>query len=160
MKILKVLLLFIGLNFIAGCSSSDDYTTQFKPETRFYGGWNCINSMGVEGAEIILDMNVSYVRNGNYSSAGKLIIDILNLPKVEYWISTSGSWAYKNGYLIETANEVIIKNIKNPEYDNLLDLQSMFPQNSSESSEVLQITNTFFKARTESDGIIFTCNKV
>ncbi|MBH0040391.1 hypothetical protein [Pseudoalteromonas sp. SWN166] len=75
-------------------------------------------------------------------------------------MATSANWEYQNGYLIETSTEIKLVNLSHPKFDELLNLESLMPQNISESSEVLVLSNTLLTLKSESDGIVYSCDRV
>ena len=100
------------------------------------------------------------VRNGRSNGFGSLKVIAPDMPEVEYSIADSSNWEVNKSYLIETTKEIKIINISHPELEYFFNLESMFPQNLSDSSEVLVLNDSVFKTKSESDGTIISCNRV
>jgi hypothetical protein len=159
MKHLKALPLIAGIIFTAGCSTSSN-VDDYSPQTQLYGLWHCSSSFEEEGFKVALDYEVNYVRNGKSNSFGTLIFKSPDLPEMEYSIASSANWEYQNGYLIETSTEIKLVKLSHPEFDDVFNLESKFPQEISESSEVLVLNNTLLTRKSESDGTVSSCAKV
>lgn len=159
MKHLKALPLIASIIMTTGCSTSEHVDNYFL-QTQLYGLWHCSLSFEEEGGKVDLDYEVNYVRNGKSNSYGTLIYKAHELPEIEYSMATSANWEYQNGYLIETSTEIKLVNLSHPKFDELLNLESLMPQNISESSEVLVLNNTLLMLKSESDGIVYSCDRV
>lgn len=159
MKYLRVLPLITSIIITTGCSTSSTVSNYSRMD-QLYGTWNCKLSMEEEGVKVAMDYDVSYVRNGKSNGFGTIIFKAPELPEMEYSIAASSNWEYKSGYLIETTTEIKLVNISHPEFDEVFNLESMFPQNISESSEILVLNNSELKLKSESDGMVYSCDKV
>jgi len=159
MKHLKTLPLIASLVIITGCSTSNNLST-YSPQAKLYGLWHCNLSLEEEGVKIAMDYEVNYVRNGKANGFGTLTFKAPELPEMEYSMAGSSNWEYQNGYLIETSTEIKLVNLSHPEFGEVFNLESMFPQNISEASEVLVLNNTTLKLKSESDGTVYSCDKV
>jgi hypothetical protein len=89
---------------------------------------------------------------------------MINLFKAEfrilpYSVAASMEWELENGYLIETSREIKLVTISQPEFDEKFNLESLFPQNISESSEVLVVNKSLLKLKSETDGMVHSCDK-
>jgi hypothetical protein len=132
MKSLKVLPFIISAAFITGCSNID-HVENYSPESKLYGSWNCKLSIEEEEVKLSMDYVVTYIRNGKSNGFG---------------------------YLVESTIEIKLVNVSHPDTEDVWDLENMLPQNISESSEVLVLNNSLLKVKSESDGTIYSCNKV
>jgi len=159
MKFLRVLPLVTSALLMSACGNTD-YANNNTPEALLYGDWNCKLSAEEEGVKTTLDYNVTYVRNGKSNSFGVLKFQAPDIPELEYSISDSANWELKNGYLVETTTEIKLVNVSHPEFDKFLNLESMFPQNISESAKILVLNDSLLTVKSESSGEISTCNKV
>lgn len=158
MNYLKALPLITSSLLMSACSTNH---IQYElPETKLYGTWNCKVNFQEEDVKLSLDYDVTYIRNGKSNGFGILKFKAPDIPEMEYSMADSSSWELDNGYLIETTTEIKLVNISHPEFDELLNLESMFPQNISESSEILVLNNSLLKVKSETDGTIYSCNKV
>ncbi|PKF56408.1 hypothetical protein CW748_10675 [Alteromonadales bacterium alter-6D02] len=159
MKHLKALPLIASIIITTGCSTSGN-VDNYSPQTQLFGLWHCSLSLEEEGVKVAMDYEVNYVRNGKSNGFGTLIFKAPDLPEMEYSMAASTNWEYQNGYLIETSTEIKLVNLSHPEFDEVLNLESLFPQNISESSEVLVLNNTLLTLKSESDGTVYSCDKV
>lgn len=157
MNYFKVLPFITGAFLISACSTN--HTQYSLPESKLYGTWNCQLDLQEEDMKLSLDYDVTYVRNGKSNAFGSMKFKAADFPQMEYSIADSSTWEINNGYLIETTTEIKVVNISHPEFDEFLNLESMFPQNLSESSEILVLNDSILKTKSESDGSIISCNK-
>jgi hypothetical protein len=107
-----------------------------------------------------MDYVVTYIRNGKSNGFGLLKLKLPELPEMEYSFADSSNWELNNGYLVESTIEIKLVNVSHPDVEDVWDLENMLPQNISESSEVLVLNNSLLKVKSESDGTIYSCNKV
>jgi len=159
MKICKISSVVIFAIVASGCGATSQ-AQSIPPEDRLYGGWNCKHSVESEGTKVHVEYVTSYIRNGKSNSFGILKIETPELPEMEYSIASSAQWEVKGGYLIETADEIKLANVSHPEFDKILNLESMFPQKVSESYEILTLSSSILKIKSETDGSIISCIKV
>jgi len=158
MNYLKALPLITSTLLISACSTSHvQYTL---PETNLYGTWSCKINFQEEDVKLSIDYDVTYIRNGRSNGFGILKLKAQDIPEMEYSIADSSSWEIVNGYLIKITAEIKLVNISHPGFDELLNLESMFPQNISESSEILFLNNSLLKVKSETNGTVYSCNKV
>lgn len=158
---MKYLPLIAALISTTACSASSSTSNIFS-RSQFFGGWNCSFSSKEDGALVSIDLNVNYIRNGSSNSFGTMTLKLEEQAEIEieYSISSSGSWEYQDGYLIETASEIKIVNLSHPELDEVFNLENILPQNISESSEVLLLNGSTLRLKSESNGEIINCNKL
>ena len=159
MKYLRVLPILTGIIIATGCSTSSTVSNYSRLD-QLYGSWNCKLSMEEAGVRVAMNYDVNYVRNGKANGFGTIIFKAPELPEMEYSMAGSSHWEYENGYLIETTTEIKLVNVSHPEFDEVFNLESMFPQNISESSEILVLNNSVLKLKSESDGTVYSCDKV
>lgn len=158
MNYLRILPLLTSAFLVSACSTN--HTQYSLPENQLYGTWNCQMDFQEEDVKLSFDYDITYVRNGKSNGFGSFKFKAPDIPEMEYSIADSSNWELNNGYLIETTTEIKLVNISHPEFDDLLNLESMFPQNLSESSEILVLNDSLLKTKSESDGTIISCNKV
>ncbi len=143
----------------AGCSGEANIKNS-SPETKIYGLWNCKLTSEEEDIKVSMDVDISYTRNGKSNGFGTLTLQAPDFPKMEYSIASSSNWEYQNGYLIETTTEINLLNVSHPELDGIFNLGDFFPQNISESSEILVLDDSTLTLKSESYGTIYSCEKV
>ncbi|WP_427982227.1 hypothetical protein [Agarivorans sp.] len=124
-----------------------------------YGSWHCKTSLEENGVKIFVDMDANYIRNGKSNGFGFFVIRFPDGLEVKYSVTGSGVWQLKNGYLIETSEEIKVVNLSHPRLDKILDMESLFPQNVSESSKVLQLNKSFLKVKSETNGTVIGCKR-
>ncbi|HAS8538049.1 TPA: hypothetical protein I7754_21920, partial [Vibrio vulnificus] len=80
---------------------------------------------------------------------------------LEYSVSSTGTWhfAENDKYLVTQANDIRIVNISHPGLDDIFDMDSMFPENISESAEVLDFTYDEITLRVESTNDTYSCTR-
>jgi hypothetical protein len=159
MKILRLSLSIAIIMNVLGCSSSSDVNDYHHMES-LYGNWNCKLAVEDKEIKVQIDVDVNYVRNGHSNAFGTMTIQAPELPELEYSIATSSNWEFKNGYLIETTNELKIVNVSHPEIDDVFNLESLFPQNISESSEILVLNDSMLTLKSEMDGSVYSCSRL
>jgi hypothetical protein len=126
----------------------------------FKGTWNCSYEIKKDGMELSIITEDNYVRNGRSNSFGTLMIKLApDIPKMEYFIAGSALWEIKNKYLITTLQDISIKNLSHPEFDEEFNLENMIPKNISESSEIIELSNSKLSLKSEADGVIYSCTR-
>ncbi|EGQ7854926.1 TPA: hypothetical protein I7765_21045 [Vibrio vulnificus] len=160
--------IFLG-SLLIGCSSDYEYqSASSEPRTMTYseallGGWQCSFSATYEdGTRMQIVSDDSFVRNGTSNSFGTLTIDINTdglEETLEYSVASTGTWhfAENDKYLVMQANDIRIVNISHPGLDDIFDIGSMFPENISESAEVLDFTYDKITLRLESTSDTYSC---
>jgi len=159
MNLCKVLPLVVSVILISGCASLN-HAQDSKLEEKLFGKWNCKLDLDVENVKMSFDYDVRYIRNGKSNGFGTLKLNIPDWPEMEYSISDSSNWELKDGYLIEMTEEIKLVNLSHPEFDEVLNLESMFPQNISESSKILVLNDSLLKVKSETEGTVMSCNKI
>jgi hypothetical protein len=157
MKPLKYLTLTFFIASTSACANN--VIAETDKNHLLYGTWNCKATLEGDGGKVSLDIDTTYVRNGKLNSFGTLQLNYPEIPEIQYSYADSGSWEINDGYLISTTSEVKLVNISHPELDKVLNLEDMFPQNISESSQILKLTKTELSLKDESDGEIYNCSK-
>jgi len=152
-KLLSIITLFFSVSVCA-------QTESVINTNNLYGAWNCKLTKVDGESKIAFDIDVNYVRNGSANSFGTLKFDLPEIAELEYSIATSSTWEIKEGYLIETSTETKVVSISHPELDSIINLESMFPQNITESSKILELTSTKLSMELEGDGTAFNCTKL
>lgn len=127
---------------------------------KLFGSWNCEESADVDGGKMHVSIETTYVRNGRTHAYGSLTVDIpAEGVKLEYIYSESGTWELDKNFLVSSTTEIKLVNISHPGLDDVFNLGNTFPQNISESAEVLGVTDKVLVLKSESSGEIQTCTK-
>ena len=152
---------YLTLSFLIASSSvcASNMETEIEQSKMLYGTWNCKVEVEKDDDQISFDIDTTYIRNGKSNSFGSMKLNLPELPELKYSYADSGSWEIKDGYLISTTAEVKLVNVSHPVLDNVLNLEKLFPQNISESSQILKLSNTELSLKDESDGEIYHCFK-
>ena len=158
MKILRASKALAFLMISTGCVASEG-VKDFPTQEKLYGTWNCKVSIKESDANISMDFNVNYVRNGKSNSFGIMTISSPEIQGLEYSVASSGTWEYQDRYLIESLSEVKIINISHPGLDEIFNLEDMFPQNISESSEVVLLTESSLHIKPEGQEEVYACER-
>lgn len=158
MKVKKILPLASVFLFV-GCAThaAQDQTT----EEKLYGKWNCEFSDASEDQSFSLVSEDTYIRNGRANSFGDLKFTVPQMPNQEfvYSITATADWEVQDKYLVTTIDDVKIVNLSHPELDEILNLKDFFPENVSESAEILDISANRLILRSESDNSITQCTR-
>lgn len=158
MKLTKLLTLSSVLLFV-GCAShaAQGVTT----EEKLYGKWECEFTDISDAGTFKLVTEDTYIRNGRANSFGELTFSVPQVPGEEfvYSISATGDWEVQGKYLVMTADDVKIVNLSHPGLDDEFSLEKIFPENISESSEIIEISETKLVVRSESDNSISKCTR-
>ncbi|QYJ93656.1 hypothetical protein [Shewanella spartinae] len=158
MKFKYLLPLTMTTVFLSGCANATNTQASIN-EADLYGNWNCKISSEENSVKISMDYDVSYIRNGKSNGIGILKFKVPDLPEMEYSFAGSSDWELKGGYLIETSTEIKLVNISHPEFDKEFNLESLFPQNISESSKILVLNRKLLKLKSETDGTEYSCTR-
>ncbi len=154
-------LIYLILTFLIASSSAraNNSETEIDKSKLFCGTWNCKVVIEEDAGKVSYEVDSTYIRNGKFNSLGTMKINYPELPELEYLYADSGSWEIKDGYLISTTAEIKLVNVSHPELDNIMNLEKIFPQNISESAQILKLSKTELSLKDESDGEIYHCFK-
>ena len=155
MNIIKKSALVVLLLSLCACAQTQSVINV----NNLYGGWDCKYSEEYEGIMINMDFITDYVRNGRTTTFGTISANMTDNFELSYTMALSGNWEIRDSYLIETTTEIKAVNIDHPEYDDIIDFESLIPRNFSESSKILELTNKKLSIRSEFDGTILNCYK-
>ncbi len=124
------------------------------------GSWDCSLSIEDNDLKMTIESEDTYVRNGRSNSFGSLKAKFAaNLPEIEYSVAGTATWEILDGFLVSTLTDIKIVNLSHPEFDEIFNLQEMFPTNVSDSSEIIELTKTKLTLKSESDGHIYMCGR-
>ncbi|KEI71422.1 hypothetical protein [Endozoicomonas elysicola] len=164
-KALKVSSLFLVF-FLSGCATDSYSSASAEPnfdssvKSKLYGSWNCEAAFNDSGAKMTSEFTETYVRNGTLNSIGSMNIQFSpELPEIFYTITSHGTWSLDDGYLITNYAKTKIKNITHPEFDEIININDLFPESVSESSKIVSLSNTTLSLQSESSGEYITCNR-
>lgn len=158
MKYLKPSLL-IALLFSWSVHAAEN-TKKIDESLLVTGTWICLLEIEENGVKISITTEDNYVRNGRSNSFGTLMVKFsLDMPEMEYFIAGSAIWKIDGKYLITELTDIKIKNLSHPDFDKKFNLESMFPKNISESSEIIELSNSKLSLKSEADGTVYSCIK-
>jgi hypothetical protein len=153
MLTLSPVLLFVG------CASHPaQYMTT---EEKLYGTWYCEFSQQSESGSFSMSSEDTYVRNGRLDSFGFVSFRVPELPGVEleYSITYTADWEVQGKYIVQKIDDLKIINTSHPGLDDEFKFGDFFPENLSESSEIIRISETKLVLRSESDNGIYKCTR-
>ncbi len=152
-----VLLIVLSLSWLAHATEN---IKAIDTNILFEGTWNCSYEIKEDGRKLSITTEDNYVRNGHANSFGTLMAKFApDVPEMEYFIASSAKWEIKEKYLISTLIDIKIKNISHPYFDKAFNLESLFPKNISDSSEIIELSNSKLLLKSESDGTVYSCTK-
>lgn len=126
-------------------------------EEKLHGRWNCEVSSEQDGVKMSMDYAVTYSGDGTADASGRLRLKTAQLPEMEYSITSRSEWEISDGHLVETSDDIDVVNVSHPHFDRVFDLQSMIPENATETSEILVLGDSRLKTRSEKYGTITDC---
>lgn len=112
-----------------------------------------------DGSQVDIEWVTTYVRNGTSSSTGGMTVTYDDAV-MEFAVSTSGSWSFQDGYLIESAENTKLVNISHPELNVLMNFSDLIPEKVSDSSEIIRLTAKEMITRSETSGELVSCARV
>lgn len=123
------------------------------------GSWNCSLNIEEDRLKLLIEVESTYVRNGNSHTLGIVTAKFNERPEMTYSIATSSTWEVSESYLITTLKEAKVVNLTHPEFDNVLKLQDFFVKGTSDSSRILELTSSKLSVKSETDGTVYHCSK-
>lgn len=124
------------------------------------GTWNCFLEIEENGSKFSITTEENYVRNGRHQSFGTFMAKFASdMPEMEYFIAGSAIWKIKGKYLITELTDVKIKNLSHPEFDKIFNLKDLFPKNISDSSEIIELSESKLLLKSEANGTVYSCTK-
>lgn len=127
------------------------------PAEKLPGRWNCEVASEQDGVKMSMDYAVTYSGDGTADASGRLRLKTAQLPEMEYSISSRSEWEISDGHLVETSNDIDVVNLSHPHFDRLFNLQSMIPENATETSEILVLDDSRLRTQSEKYGTITDC---
>lgn len=126
------------------------------------GNWHCRHQMLEVKTKMKVDVDykVNFDKNGKSAGKGNLLLSLDGMPGFKYDISDVSSWSLKGKTLTMTSNEMTFKNISHPQFDQLLNLQALFPKKVNESSTILVLNKTTLKVDAKSSSSHVTCSRL
>lgn len=144
--------IFIGIGPIAHGSDA-------SLSERLLGNWSCSAGTTSDGMEIKMEFDQHYIGNGTFDARGDLTFTALEEGVVlEYIVVGAGEWEISDNFLIETVTDVEITSV-DPLFDELFDLEEMFPTGISDASEIITLSEQSLVTVAESDGTEISCSR-
>ncbi|WP_404437272.1 hypothetical protein [Stutzerimonas chloritidismutans] len=142
----------------SGCAS-EPYPA-FDHSQNILGVWDCAAVIEENGASLKVESKDTYLRNGASHSFGIMKAKFSDeLPEIQYSVAGTSAWKIEGEYLIQTMTDLKIVNLTHPEFDDVIKLQDIFPENISESSVILRLTSTELVVDSESGAGVYRCSK-
>lgn len=143
---------------VTACASQNIEPSSLKKG--LLGSWDCSFSIKENGSSMTIESEDTYVRNGRSNSFGILKAKFAeDLPEIEYSMAGTATWEILDGFLVSTLTDIKIVNLSHPEFDEIFNLQEMFPTDISDSSEVIELTKSKLTLKSESDASIYECGR-
>ncbi len=127
-----------------------------------YGDWHC-QYEGVDTKTKMkakIDYKINFMRTGKTSGGGSLLLSVPNFPQLEYRLTDNSAWQINGSKLTLSSTDISAVNVSHPELDKFFNLKKIIPSNISESSTVITLTKAHLKVQSDSDGRIYSCNKI
>lgn len=126
------------------------------------GKWHCLHQLLEPKTKIKVDFDykINFDKNGKSAGKGNLLLSLQGMPGFKYNISDVSTWSLKDKTLTMTSNEMTFKNISHPQFDQLLNLQALFPKKVNESATILVLNKTTLKVDTKSSSSHITCSRL
>lgn len=106
-----------------------------------------------------MEFDQHYIGNGTFDARGDLTFTALEEGVVlEYIVVGAGEWEISDNFLIETVTDVEITGV-DPLFDELFDLEEMFPTGISDASEIITLSEQSLVTVAESDGTEISCSR-
>lgn len=155
-KITLLPLLVFLLYSVTACASQNSEPSLLKKD--LLGSWDCSFSFEENGSSITIESEDTYVRNGPSNSFGTLKVKFAeDLPEINYSMAGTATWEILDGFLVSTLTYFKIVNLSHPEFDEIFNLQEMFPTNISDSSEIIELTKSKLTLKSESSAQVYAC---
>jgi len=154
---INVLFLFAFVISISGFVGANE-SKGFEQE-KLYGRWSCQHAMKNANTMIKIDYDINYSADGKANGNGTVWLRMQNFPEMEYSLSNRSTWEVKADSLIMSSVDFTLVNRSHPELDQILNFESLFPQNVRESSTILELTQSKLVARSDSYGGVYSCSK-
>ena len=123
------------------------------------GKWSCSAGTVSDGMEIKMEFEQDYIGNGTFDARGDLTFTALEEGVIlEYIVVGAGEWEISDNFLIETITDVEITSV-NPLFDELFDLEEMFPTGISDASKIITLSEDSLVTVAESDGTEISCSR-
>ncbi|MDA7747041.1 hypothetical protein N8878_06905 [Psychromonas sp.] len=130
-------------------------------EKDLYGVWHCQHDT-VEPRtkmKININYNINFAENGKSKGFGTLLFYIPNMPVIKYKATDSSSWSIKNDQLIMSSDEIKFVNVSHPQLDQFLNLKTILPQTINESGQIVELSKSTLKVKSNSYADIHSCSK-
>jgi len=127
-----------------------------------HGLWQCQGSsfnaktnMTIKG-----DYKVLFMANGSSTGKGQFFLSVLGIPEIEYRLVDEAKWAIKSGDLFFSSSNFSLKNISNPEFEQMLNISALMPKKINDSVKILKLTKTQLQVQSKKDNRKFSCVKL
>ena len=130
--------------------------------TNIHGLWHCQGAsfnaktnMSIKG-----NYNVLFMANGTSTGNGNLFLSVLGMPEIEYRLVDEAKWAIKSDQLFFSSSNFSLKNISNPEFEQMVNINELIPKKINDSVKILKLTQTELQVQSKRDNRIFGCSKL
>lgn len=127
------------LSAVSACASETLANTDFNKQ--IIGSWNCQFVGFQNGSKITIRSQDTYAQNGRSNSSGILKVRLSpEAPEMQYSLAGSANWKVSEDALVTTFTDLKIVNVSHPGFDKIMNLQSLFPKNTSYTSRILELS--------------------
>ncbi|MCE2596454.1 hypothetical protein K6Y31_16785 [Motilimonas cestriensis] len=128
---------------------------------KILGDWHCSFAVKESGAKVSIESDDRFMRGGQLASKGVLKATFSpELPEIEYAVNSKASWKVEQGYLVTTLTDVSVVNLTDPEFDDIVNPQQLFPVNVSESLQILAISSSSMVLKSAAAGQEYRCKRI
>lgn len=158
MKAQLVVTVITLLTAVSACANETLATADMNK--KLIGSWNCQYNGVENGSQISIRTEDTYTLNGRSKSSGFIKVRLApEAPEMVYSLAGNANWKVSQGFLLTTITDLKIVNVSHPEFDRIMNLQAMIPENRSDTSRILELTASRLSLKIASVGRIYNCNK-
>lgn len=125
------------------------------------GYWHCRHQMFDPSTKIKVDIDykINFFSGGKSTGTGHLLLMLDSMPGFKYKINDSSTWSLKGDVLTMTSEQMEFNNISHPQFDELLNLQTLFPKKVNEASTILVLNESTLKVDAKSSLEDINCSR-
>lgn len=148
----------VAVLLCVSASMADVTKQEINPE-KLLGTWRCDVTVEEGDIKINIISDDIYIRNGKSNSFGTMTFQSKDTPAITYSVVANGTWEINRNFLISTYTNLKFVNLTHPELDKIINLQDFFPENVSDSAEIIELSDNILSVKSESNGQRIHCTK-
>lgn len=108
------------------------------------GQWRCPYQVIEPTTKIRADIHyeIDFKKSGQSEGTGHLFLTLEGMPGFKYLINDKSDWKLTDNKLTLVSKSLSFKNVTNPQFDQLLNLQSLFPKKVNESVTIIELSKS------------------